>query len=263
MRVLFLLFALLLSLPAFSQLRNMKNQTFQGGEFLKYRIHYGIITAGYATLEVEPQTYYVQQRPCHHIVMRGVTHPGFDWFFKVRDVYETYIDQKALVSWRFNRHIVEGNFEQYTETHFNHFTGYATYINPKKEEIEHKVPENIQDVISAYYFARTYYDHETMGIGDRISLRNFLDQKTFGLEAVLLNRESIEVADHTFKALKFKLLIDEADLVTDGSTIVFWISDDANKIPLRIESDLMIGSLKADLIEWNQLMHPLAKTENE
>ncbi|MEL7535075.1 MAG: DUF3108 domain-containing protein, partial [Bacteroidota bacterium] len=139
----------------------------------------------------------------------------------------------------------------------------ATYINQKKEEIEHEVPANIQDVISAYYFARTYYDHQVLKVGDKISLRNFLDQKTFGLEAIMLKREVIEVDGKKFKAIKFKLLIDESGMVTDGSTIVFWISDDFNKVPLRIESDLMIGSLRADLIEWKQLLYPLGIAEEQ
>ncbi|MEL6591889.1 MAG: DUF3108 domain-containing protein [Bacteroidota bacterium] len=250
--------------PLFGQqkLRNVQNTTFQKGEFLKYRIHYGIITAGYATLKVEPKTYFFHNRPCHHIVMRGFTHSGFDWFYRVRDVYETYFDETALVPWRFNRHIVEGNFESYTETHFNQYQQSATYINQKKQKIEHEVPSNIQDVISAYYYARTYYDHTSLESGDKISLRNFLDQKTFGLEAVMLKREIIEVEEKKFNAIKFKLLIDESGLVTDGSTIVFWISDDYNKVPLRIESELMIGSLRADLIEWNNLLHPVGIAEN-
>jgi len=250
-------------LGAQNQLRSVENTAFQKGEFLKYRVHYGIITAGFATLSVKPKTYYIQNRACHHIVMKGFTHSGFDWFFKVRDVYETYFDETALVPWRFNRHIVEGGFESYTETHFNHFQRSATYINQKKEKIEHEVPLNIQDVISSYYFARTFYDHKSLKAGDKISLRNFLDQKTFGLEAVMLKREEIEVEGKTFKAIKFKLLIDESGMVTDGSTIVFWISDDANKVPLRIESDLMIGSLRADLIEWKQLLYPLGIAEEQ
>ncbi|MFK7924790.1 MAG: DUF3108 domain-containing protein [Bacteroidia bacterium] len=249
------------SMKVHAQLRQVENTAFQKGEFLKYRIHYGIITAGYATLSVKPKTYFIQDRACHHIVMQGFTHSGFDWFFKVRDVYETYFDESALVPWRFNRHIVEGGFESYTETHFNHYQHSATYINQKKEKIQHEVPVNIQDVISSYYFARTYYDHSVLNAGDKISLRNFLDQKTFGLEAVMLKREEIEVEGTKFKAIKFELLIDESGMVTDGSTIVFWISDDFNKVPLRIESNLMIGSLRADLIEWKQLLHPLGIAE--
>ena len=92
--------------------------------------------------------------------------------------------------------------------------------------------------------------------GDRFPLRNFIDRKTFGLEAELIERETIKVEGQKYKALHMKLLIEEAGLITDGSKIEFWISDDANKIPLRIQSDLAIGSLKADLIETRGLRHP-------
>ena len=243
------------------ELGKLENTTFQQGEFLKYRVHYGFITAGYATLEVMPEVHLLQDRPCWHIVGKGFTHPGYDWIYKIRDQYETYIDQESLLSWAFKRHIREGGFEHYSETHFDHYTHKAAYINNKKQITEYDVPPGIQDVISAFYHARTKHRADDLKIGDRISLQNFLDRKTFDLEAELLARESIKVDGRTFQALKFDLMIEEAGLITDGSTIQFWISDDQNKVPLRIKSDLMIGSLKADLIEWKNLMYELKVKE--
>lgn len=233
------------------------NQTFQQGEFLKYRIHYGFITAGFATLEVMPDKHLLQNRVCWHIVGKGYTHPGYDWIYKIRDQYETFIDQESLLSWRFNRHIQEGSFEHYSETYFNHYTHKAEYINEWKQISVYDVPANIQDVISAFYYARTTHEADEMEAGDKISLRNFLDQKTFDLEAEMLERDTVKIGGSVYKALKFNLLIEEAGLITDGSKIQFWISDDKNKVPLRIKSDLMIGSLKADLIEWDNLMYEL------
>ncbi|MEO0472594.1 MAG: DUF3108 domain-containing protein [Bacteroidota bacterium] len=256
-RIICIMLGSLLPILTVGQLRHVPNQTFQKGEYLKFRIHYGLITAGYATLEVESEAAIINNRRCHHIIMRGFTHPGFDWVYKVRDVYETYCDEQSLLSLRFNRHIREGKFESYTETHFDHETHLAHYIDNKKRRRQYKVPENIQDVISAFYFARTYYHQDSLQKGDRISLRNFIDRKTVGLEAEFLQREPIKVKGTNFHALKFSLLIEESGLVTDDSKIVFWISDDNNKVPLRIESDLMIGALKADLIEWEELLHPL------
>lgn len=256
-RSLLILQILIIPVLSRAQFRSVPNHTFQKGEYLKYRIHYGLLTAGYATLEVETESSYINRRPCHHIIMRGFTHPGFDWVYKVRDVYETYCDEKSLLALQFNRHIREGKFESYTETHFDHEAHIANYIDERKRTTPYKVPENIQDVISAFYFARTYYHQDSLKKGDRISLRNFIDRKTVGLEAEFLERENIKVKGTGFKALKFALLIEESGLVTDESKIVFWISDDPNKVPLRIESDLMIGALKADLIEWEDLLHPL------
>ena len=245
---------LLLSMSAWPG--QIDNTTFVKGEFIKLRIHYGPITAGFATLEVMPETKKIRGKNCLHIVGKGYTIPTFDVFYKVRDQYETYMDENTLLSMRFNRHIREGKFESYTETHFDQDKQKARYINPKKREIFYDVPVGIQDVISAFYYARAKYNHTQLKIGDRISLRNFIDRKTVALEAELLDREIIKIDGKKYKALKMSLLIEEAGMITDGSKIEFWISDDANKIPLRIESDLAIGSLKADLIETQNLLNP-------
>lgn len=238
--------------------RKVQNDTFGKGEFLQFRIHYGIITAGYATLKVADYYSYLNGRKCFHVVGRGQTSSAFDWFYTVRDQYESYIDTEALIPWHFKRHIREGSFESYTETRFDHSNGQANYTNNKKVVIPFEVPENIQDVISAYYYARTVYDNEQIQPGDRISLRNFIDRKTFNLQAEMVGREVIKVNGQKYRAIKMDVLIEDAGMITDGSTISFWASDDKNKIPLRVDSELMIGSIKADLVEYANLMHPLS-----
>ncbi len=235
----------------------LENGTFQRGEFLKFRLHYGIINAGYASLQIAEDTVYQGGHPCYHVLGKGWSNSTWDLVFKVRDRYESWIDQESLTPRKFERHIQEGGFSMYQKVLFAQQSGKAYYYDPGRGKQTYEVPEDIQDVLSAFFYARAKYDHQTLKVGDRISLRNFLDRKTFDLEAKMLNRESIKIGNHRFQALKFDLLIEEAGLITDGSKIQFWISDDANKIPLRIESELMIGSLRCDLIEWRGLRHPL------
>ena len=243
--------------PPQTELRSIQNETFARGEWLKFRVHYGFITAGYLEMEVASTTPIRHDRPCYHIIGHGYTHSAFEWFYTVDDKYESYCDEESLVSWEFNRQIREGSFSAYTETHFDQYGHTATHINNKKQETEYQVPEYVQDVISAYYYARARYDHNDLQPGDRIELHNFIDRKPYRLEARMLKREVIEVNDQEFRALKFDLLIEEVGMITDGSTIQFWISDDDNKIPLRVESELMVGSLAASLIDTNGLLHPL------
>jgi hypothetical protein len=238
------------------------NRTFAAGEYLKFDVHYGFINAGYADLQVMPDPVSVEGHPCYHIVGRGWTNGTWDHIFKVRDRYETFLDREHMIPWLFKRHIVEGKFDRTQRVIFHQERRKATFIDYNEIETPYFVPANIHDVLSAFYFARARYDHRSLQVGDRISLKNFLDRKTFELEARLLAREDIKVKGQRFRALKFELLIEEAGLMTDGSSILFWMSDDANKVPLRIESELMIGSLKADLIEWSALRHPFtAKLE--
>lgn len=242
-------------------LREVPNDSFHKGEFLKYRVHYGMITAGNVTVEVVPKTETVKGRPCYHIIGKGFTNSSYDWVYKIRDQYETYLDEKALVPWKFVRNINEGDFKSYTETHFDHTSGKVVYIDEQFKATNYTVPSNIQDVISAFYFARTT-DRNSLKIGDKIPLTNFLDRKVFDLDAQLLKRETITVEGKKFKALKMKLLIMESGMITDGSKIHFWISDDENKIPLRIETELAIGSIKADLMEYKNLRNPVTSLVN-
>lgn len=237
-------------------LREVQNNSFHRGEFLKYKVHYGFVNAGNVTVEVIPKTENIKGRSCFHVIGKGFTNSSYDWIYKVRDQYESYIDEKALVPWKFVRNIKEGDFSSYTETHFDHNTGKVMYIDEQFKVTNYTAPINIQDIISAYYYARTT-DRNSLNPGDKIPMTNFLDRKVFELYAQFLKREAITIEGKKYQALKMKLLVSEAGMITDDSKIYFWISDDENKIPLRIETELTIGSIKVDLMEYRNLKNPV------
>jgi hypothetical protein len=250
------LFLLLLAaLPAFRAPQGPA-PAFARGEYLRYRIHYGFINAGGASVEVAAEPAWEGGARCFLVRGEGHTNSAFDLFFKVRDRYESYIDEQTLLSRRFNRDIREGSFESYTETWFDPGRRKAIYLDEQKQRTEYDAPEGIQDVISALYFARSRHDARALRPGDRISLRNFLDRKTFDLEAVVLGRETFPFQGQDLPVLKFELLIDDVGIITDGGRIFFWMTEDENKIPLRIECELRFGSLAADLEECRGLKYP-------
>ena len=120
---------------------------FTIGEKLRYKIAYGIIEAGNANLEVKS---FASQPQCFRIVAKGNTNFAFDWFFKVRDHYESIIDSSTMKPKFFIRNVSEGN------TKFNQF---YTFNHDEKTvhtgEQKIKVPENIQDMVSCFFYART------------------------------------------------------------------------------------------------------------
>lgn len=241
----------LFQIAAFSP-PNVENSSFVKGEYLKYRMHYGLVTAGYATVEVKKETETVSGHKCHHIVGKGFTNTTYDWIFKIRDTYETFIDEATLMPCKFVRDVQEGDYKSYTITQFDQNLNNAYYVDEQRKVTTYKVPPNIHDVISCFYSSRMY-DQTKLKTGDKIPLTNFLDRKVFKLNAEFLKRETIVVEGVKYKALKMKLLVDEAGMITDKSQIHFWLSDDNNKIPLRIETELTIGSIKADLVEYKNL----------
>lgn len=240
-----------------SHFPRVENDTFQEGEYAKYRMHYGLLTGGYASVRVGDKTYYKQGRKCFHLEAKGWTTSSFDFFYKVRDCYESYVDQESLLPLHFKRDIKEGGFESFTEIRFNHQKDTALYTHRNKHVTPFSVPDNIHDVVSSFFYARATNDPQQLKPGDKIPLTCFLDRETFKLEARLLEKERIRVSGKTYKALHFKLLVEEAGLLTDGGKVDFWISDDKNKLLLRMESELWVGSIKADLVEHRGLKHPL------
>ncbi|MFK7973143.1 MAG: DUF3108 domain-containing protein [Bacteroidia bacterium] len=247
----------MLSASTFGPENPGQNNSFQQGEYLKFRLHYGFITAGYAALEVKPDLVDKNGKSCVHVVGTGWTTSAFDRVFRIRDKYETFMDHESLESVHFKCKIEEGSFSHFHEVEFNQEAKTATRIQPNKPNSRYSVPEGIQDVLASFYSARANNDHKTLEPGSTISLRNFHDRKTFGLTATMLKRETIKVEGHKYRALKFRLNVDEAGMVTDGGKIHFWMTDDANKLPLRIKADLMVGSLKIDLEEAKGLRNPL------
>jgi hypothetical protein len=237
--------------------RNVTNNAFQAGEIVEYRIHYGAVTAGTAKLEVKPNPVVINGRNCFHMVGVGVSAKTFSLFFKVNDRYETFVDMETLAPLKFKRKIEEGSFKHYSEVEFDQLKHKAyerstTVPGP----IIYDVPAYIQDVMSAFYFARTQ-DYTDAKPGSVYHFQNFIDKKVHDLDVVFVAREVIEVGGIKYKTVKLKPLVKEGGIFTHEGDMFIWISDDENLIPIRVESGLVIGSVQIDYVKASNLRHPM------
>ena len=182
--LLFILFSFGASgvVPAQKKLRTIKNESFKPGEILKFRIHYGFMDAGEAILEVKSDLKNFGGRDCYHVVGTGSTVGAFDWFFKVRDRYESVVDKDAILPWMFIRRVNEGGYIINQNVSFNHYKDSA-YSEKKTISI----PENTQDLISAFYYARTL-DFANAKEGDIFPIMGYLDDATIPLNLKFLGR---------------------------------------------------------------------------
>ena len=94
-----------------------KEDAFDTGEYFKFRIHYGIINAGYATLEIKDAT--INNKKVFHAVGKGFTTGMSKFFFKVEDLYESYFDKQTGSPYRYVRKINEGGYTKDQEGFFN------------------------------------------------------------------------------------------------------------------------------------------------
>lgn len=239
-----------------STLRTIKNQAFKEGEVLKFRVHYGLIRAGEAVLEVKHDNQYFASRPTWHIVGIGKSVGMFNWFFKVNDRYESYIDRAAMVPWLFMRRIDEGGYIIREDIVFDRFKKTATsdavrnYRTPVKGTFT--VPENVQDMVSAAYYARTL-DFSNVTEGQIFPIQAFIDNEVFDMNIKFIGREIINTRKGKFRCLKFRPLLQEGRIFKEKEDMTVWVSDDKNKIPVRAQTDILIGSIKMDLVDFSGL----------
>lgn len=237
-------------------LPNKPNTAFKQGEILSYRLHYGAINAGVAILEVKPELLEVSGRKVMHIVANGYTNGAADWFFKVRDRYETYMDKDAMVPWLFVRRVDEGGFKFSQDYTFNHYTKKVDVGNGEKFD----VPPSIQDMVSAFYTARSL-DLSNAKPGDLFSLDCFVDKEIWPLKIKFIGRETIKTDIGKYKCLRFRPVVQKGRVFKHEEDLNVWISDDKNHIPMRVQANIIIGSIKMDITDAKNLANPTGEVQ--
>ncbi len=231
-----------------------QDDAWRTGEKIDYTVFYTVlglyVNAGSASFTTSTAVH--QDRPVYHVVGVGKTNPKYDWIFKVRDRYETFIDQESKKPVKFIRNVHEGNYKRYEEVVFNHHEKSAV----TKKGI-YKIPAEVQDVVSSLYFARNL-DYDNFKPGEKINFSMFLDDEVYNMYIRYMGKETIETKYGTYKAIKLKPLLIKGNVFEGGEKMTVWVTDDANHIPVRIESDISVGKIKVDLKSYKNLKYPLS-----
>ncbi|HCS20619.1 MAG TPA: DUF3108 domain-containing protein [Bacteroidetes bacterium] len=247
MTILLVLAGLVLTTPSRGQ------HAFQHGEKITFTVFYNVIglyvNAGTATFTTKETTY--QNNDVFHVVGEGATNTKYDWIFKVRDRYESYFRTDNLKPLKFVRNVQEGDYKRYEEVVFDHENKTAV---TNKGVI--RIPASIQDVISSLYYARNI-DYNKYKKGDQINFNMFLDNEIHNMYIRYLGKENIKTKYGTFRAIKIKPLLLKGNVFDGGEKMTIWVTDDANRIPVRIESPLTVGKIKVDMMQYSNLKYPL------
>lgn len=245
---------------------NMDNSVFQNGEELTYKLYYNWnfvwLSAGEVTFRVKDlgDKYYISAT--------GQTYKSYDWFFKVRDSYEVWVDKQTLLPTTSIRDVHEGGYSVYDKLTFDHKRKKVTSLRGKTKEVaqpvEYDVESCLHDILSIVYFTRNV-DFQDMRNGQDVPIKIFIDKKTWPLNMKYLGRE----ADKKIKGLgKFNTLklnpeVISGNVFKDGAEMTVWASDDENKIPLLIESPVSVGSVKVVLKSYKGLRHTLSSKKGD
>ena len=219
-----------------TEFRKIKNTAFVVGEKLTFDVKYGFIKAGVAEMSI-PTMKRISGREVYHVTFQVNSLPSLEALYRVRDRYETYLDKEGLFPWRFEQHIREGGYKRDFSAFFDQRNGKA-----KTSEGSYDIPEYVNDIVSAFYLARTF-DYSKLKIGDRFNLQNFYKDKVYPLDVVYKGKETIDVEP----------LVQEGGLFKSEGNIIIWLSDDDLKIPIKVKTKVLIGSIDAELTGYEGL----------
>ncbi len=255
MRKSLLLFTIvLLSFGGFAQeLPFVKEPVFQPGEVLKYKLKYGFVTAAEGTLKVQDSDLKFDGKPTYRLVVDGETSGTFDIFYKIRDHYDSFIDKSDLKPYFYQENIREGNYRRQDKARF--------YQDSKKvvaTEGTFKTPSTQTfDLVSAYYFARSL-DISKMKPGDFVKINYFLGDEISQLQVHFIGREVIKTKLGKIKCLKFSPSIDPGRIFRKNSKLFLWVTDDGNRVPVKAEVEIIVGSVTMEIKSADGLKYPLA-----
>ena len=248
------LFAITILFSLFNTSALISQNAFKDGEWFKFRIHYGIFNASYATLEVDETS--LNNTPVFHVKGRGKSTGLLSLFFKVDDDYQTYIDKRTGKPYKFIRKINEGGYTKDLEINFDHKDNQAHVLNRENNTRKsYSVPENVHDMLSSFYYIRNQIDSDDLKPGKEMRLNMFIDDENIDFKLVFLGREVIKTKFGKVATLKFRPYVLAGRVFKEKESLTFWVSDDKNKIPVKIEADLAVGSLDADLEAYKGLKH--------
>ena len=99
-------------------------------------------------------------------------------------------------------------------------------------------------------------------MNDTIPVTLFLDDAIWPVYIRYLGKEQMTTKLGTFNCIKFRPLLIKGTLFEGGEKMTVWVTDDKNKVPVRVESPIVVGSIKADMIKYENLRNPMTSKVN-
>lgn len=251
MKKIFSLLTVLLFALGFSQ----KLSNIQSGEELNYRIHYGILNAGTASLTALQTTY--KGQPHFYVKGYGRSTGAVRAFFKVEDIYESFININTGLPSFYVRNVREGGYTQHLETVFNHNNQTLILTDKETNSIRNlNSVKGVQDMLSAFYYLRSL-DSLDLKVGSVRKLNVWIDDEMFPFQLRVAGVENVKTKFGHINCLKIVPQVISGRVFKDKEGVTLWVTNDRNYVPVLVQAQLAVGSLKASIDSYKNVKYPL------
>jgi len=224
------------------------------GENISFRIHYGFLTAGNATLSTTKTSY--KGQPAFYVRGVGKTSGAAKAFFKVEDVYESYINEKKEPLY-YVRNVSEGSYTQHLQSTFN--PGNNTLLLVDKKHTDRpaktvKVPNDVQDILSCFYYLRSV---DNLKVGSVLKMNVWIDDELFPFQLKVVGTEKVSTKFGKVNCLKIIPSVISGRVFKAKEGVTMWVTNDQNRVPVLIKAELAVGSLKASIDSYSNVKYPI------
>jgi len=239
-----------------------RNTSFIAGEKLSYNVYYNLgfinIKLGDVVLWVEESIY--NNKSVFLVQNSSSTVQKYEWIIKVKDYYASYIDKNTM---QVERHIQKTFVDDY-------YTDYEYRFDHAKEKLYVSIENSntkkyldtlnlipcLHDLLSACYYPRNI-DYSKLIVGEKISLPVILDTNMYNIYYRYLGEEAINIEKKKkLSCIKIAPLLVKTSIFRAGEKMTAWLSNDKNKIPIMMETNLWIGKISVQLTGYEGLIYP-------
>ena len=240
---------------------SIDSKAFAPGEIITYKAYYnwGFIWLHAGEVEFKVMNKRYEGRDLYHLYAFGTSFKSYDWIFKIREKYQAYIDPETLLPFWYERDVTEGSYTAFEDYKFDYENNLIhTYIQKRKNPgVTGNLPLTpcLFDVMSAVYYFRSV-DFSKYKVGEKIPINMILDSETYQLYVRYLGKEEVKTRDKVkYKCIKFAVQLVEGTMFKGDEDAVIWVTDDANRVPVIVEAQIIVGSVKAILNETKGLKY--------
>jgi hypothetical protein len=257
--------------PFMSGAQCFKGNTAVGpGEYLAYDVSYqvGPVWTNIALVTFSTVKEMQGTKEVLHMKLNGKTYPTYDHLFKVRDSYESWV---ALQTWqpvRFQRYTVHDDntvlLTQYFYPAQSMFYYNYKLNNEPVDKSQGKIGQCMNDMVSSLYYPRTL-EIENLRPGTPIPISVLYNNEPTALKLVAQGKGIIEARDgKRYHCSKFVVKMNSTvSMFKENSDMVVWFTADKNKVPVYVEAQLKVGTVKIYLKESKGLRNPMTAWLNK
>jgi hypothetical protein len=233
------------------------------GEKVDYAIHYGVVQGGIASLELKTDTF--KGKEVWHSVFIGKTTGMADAIFRVKDIYESYIEPESELPVLSIRNIQEGRYKRYNEVIFDHYTRTDSAILTSDLTGIHIAEKGIHDILSCFYYLRNHHlpGYANLKRGDMITITTWFADELYPIILRYLGTDEIKTKVGRIKCLKFNPVTEVGRLFKTEDDMTFWFSADGNYLPVKVRFDIFVGAFVAEIVRYEGLKYTLETKKKE